>query len=223
MMRQLVLELLPPPAPGFDNFVAGDNAEVINAVADWSAGRGQTNCLLLWGETGCGRSHLLAASRATRVDARCAPDLDVLPAAVDGMSRIAVDNVEALSATGQIALFNLFNRLAAAGGRLLTSAALPPQQLSLREDLRTRLGSGLIFRLRPLTDTQKAQALRERALTRGLKLSDELIETLFRQARRDMGTLAALIDALDRFTLEHRRPVTLPLLRQLLAQSEPVA
>lgn len=217
-MQQLLLDLLPPPRPSLANFVIGSNGAALAALRAWQTEAEVPPCLLFWGEPGSGRSHLLAASGADCVDARHDGDLAGVPDAFPAQFRLAVDNVETLSAAGQIALFNAFNRLRASGGRLLASAPLPPQQLLLREDLRTRLGGGLIYRLQPLTDAEKARALRERAGSRALNLSDEAIDTLFRYARRDMGSLVALVDALDRFTLEHRRPVTLPLLRQLLAE-----
>ena len=85
------------------------------------------------------------------------------------------------------------------------------------EDLRTRLGSGLIYRLQPLTDAEKAAAVATLARERALKLSTEVINYLLRHASRDMRTLAMLVIALDQYTLEQKRPVTLPLLRELLA------
>ena len=129
---------------------------------------------------------------------------------------LAVDNVEALDESGQIALFNLFNRLRAAGGRLLTAADAPPKGLVLREDLRTRLGSGLIYRLHPLTDDEKTAALNAQATARGMKLPREALTYLQARAPRDMRSLAALLTALDRYSLEHQRPITLPLLREVL-------
>jgi DnaA family protein len=129
---------------------------------------------------------------------------------------LAVDNVEQLNDDGQIALFALFNQLQASGGRLLTTAIQPPRHLALREDLRTRLGSGLIYRLHPLSDAEKAAALAAQARERALKLTPETIDYLMRHAPRDMRALSALIVALDRYTLEYQRSVTLPLLRQLL-------
>ncbi|WP_409035157.1 HdaA/DnaA family protein, partial [Methylibium sp.] len=35
---------------------------------------------------------------------------------------------------------------------------------------------------------------------------------------RDLGSLMALLDALDDFSLSHQRAVTVPLLKQMLAQ-----
>ena len=166
----------------------------------------------LWGESGSGRSHLLQASTFVYVDALLDPALSRVP----GAELLAVDNVDQLDESGQIALFNHFNRLKMAGGKLLTSAPQPPVHLTLREDLRTRLGSGLIYRLLPLSDAEKAAALAAQAKERALKLTPESIDYLMRHAPRDMRTLSMLIVALDQYTLEQKRPVTLPLLRELL-------
>ena len=136
-------------------------------------------------------------------------------------SLIAIDNVEALNDAGQIALFNTFNRLRASGGRLLVTAAAPPLQLALREDLRTRLGSGLIFRLRPLHDTEKVAALAAQARQRGMRLAPEALDYVMARAPRDMRSLSAFLAALDRYSLEHKRPLTLPLLRSLLQSGQP--
>ncbi|MDR3323536.1 MAG: DnaA regulatory inactivator Hda, partial [Zoogloeaceae bacterium] len=129
---------------------------------------------------------------------------------------LAVDHVEALSETGQIALFNLFNRLRAQNGRLLVASCQPPAHLSLREDVRTRLGSGLVDRLVPLSDAQKGAAIFHQAEERAMPLAPEMIDYLLRHAPRDMRTLSALVAALDDYALEHKRPLTLPLLRALL-------
>lgn len=215
-MRQLLLELLPESPPSLDNFVPGSNGETLDAFTGWLAGERGEFSFCLWGEAGSGCSHLLKASGFAYLDAAADPALATLPAA----DRLAVDHVEALDAGGQIALFNAFNRKKTAGGRLLTAAPQPPAHLSLREDLRTRLGSGLIYRLHPLSDPEKAAALATQARERALKLSPQAIDYLLRHAPRDMRTLAAFVVALDRYTLEHKRAVTLPLLRELLLPRE---
>ena len=215
-MRQLILDLLPESPPSLDNFVSGGNGETLAALTAWLAGGRAESCFCLWGEPGSGRTHLLLASGLPRVDAALDPALVSAPAATD---QLAVDNVDALDAAGQIALFNHFNRLKAAGGRLLSAASQPPAHLALREDLRTRLGSGLIYRLHPLSDHEKAAALAAQAKERALKLTPESIDYLLRHAPRDMRALSALVVALDRYTLEHKRAVTLPLLRDLLTET----
>ncbi|WP_291988786.1 DnaA regulatory inactivator Hda [Candidatus Accumulibacter sp. ACC007] len=212
-MRQLILDLLPEERPSFENFVAGGNAEALTGLAAWLAPVNREPLFFLWGEAGAGKSHLLQASEAAYSDARMDPDLSEI--APDGCTH-AVDNVEALSARGQISLFNLINRLCTSGGRLLAAASVPPRQLRLREDLRTRLGSSLVYRLQPLSDGEKLAALGEQARARGLLLPAEAFTYLFLRAPRDMRSLTALLMAIDRYSLEHQRPVTLSLLREVL-------
>ncbi|WP_300452127.1 DnaA regulatory inactivator Hda [Accumulibacter sp.] len=212
-MRQLLLDLLPEVPPGLDNFVAGENVETLAALAAWLSPSGGETLFHLWGGTGSGKSHLLRASHATYHDAGQDPDLSRVVAPGDWQ---AVDNVEALSERGQIALFNLINRLPADGGRLLTAASVPPLRLMLREDLRTRLGSGLVYRLQPLSDAEQRAALEEQARARGMRLPPEAFNYLFLHARRDMRSLTALLIAIDRYSLEYKRSITLPLLREVL-------
>lgn len=220
-MRQLILDLLPEVPPSLDNFVAGGNGESLTGLAAWLAPDSREPSLLLWGEAGAGKTHLLRASQAQYSDASADPDLAKADEHIDLAEGFhAVDNVEALSETGQIALFNLFNRLRASGGRLLTTASQPPLQLALREDLRTRLGSGLIYRLHVLTDSEKIQALATQAKARGLRLPPEALDYLLAHAPRDMRSLSAFVAALDRYSLEHKRAITMPLLREVL-QSTP--
>lgn len=215
-MRQLILDLLPEAAPSLDNFVAGGNLETLTGLAAWLAPENREPLLFLWGEAGAGKTHLLRASEARYIDAADDPELDGIGAALDFY---AIDGIEALGENGQIALFNLFNRLRAAGGRLLVAAAVPPLQLRLREDLRTRLGSGLVYRLQPLTDAEKLDAIRAQATARGLRLPADALNYLFARTPRDMRSLAAFLAALDRYSLEHQRPITLPLLREVLHEA----
>jgi DnaA family protein len=215
-MRQLILDLLPENPPGLDNFVPGGNAEIVTALSAWALPENRETSLLLYGESGSGKTHLLRACADAYHDALVTPLLDEGMASGDAPWCVAVDNVEALSGDGQIALFNLFNRLRATGGRLLTAANQPPRHLPLREDLRTRLGSGLVYRLTPLTDAEKQTALAAQAAARALTLPPGALDYLLARARRDMRHLMAILAALDRYSLEYKRPITLPLLREVL-------
>ena len=215
-MRQLILDLLPEAPPSLDNYVVGGNGEALTGLAAWLAADNRESSLLLWGEAGAGKTHLLRACATTYCDAGADPDLAQLGDADAARAVLAVDNVEALSERGQIALFNCFNRQRAAGGRLLSAAGRPPLLLTLREDLRTRLGSGLIYRLLALTDDEKIAALATQATARGLRLPPEALDYLLARAPRDMRSLSAFLAALDRYSLEHKRPITVPLLREVL-------
>jgi len=215
-MRQLLLQLAPPPAPTLDNYVPGRNGAVLQALRELARGAGAERFVYLWGEAGSGRTHLLrglaqAAGARGSLYFGGAP-----PERIEDSQVIAVDNVQALSADGQIALFDRYNRARAAGGALAVSGDAAPAQLALRADLRSRLAWGLAFQLHPLSDAEKAAALREHARARALELPEDVIAYLLKHARRDMASLIGILDALDRYSLEQKRPVTLPLVRDAL-------
>jgi DnaA family protein len=127
-----------------------------------------------------------------------------------------IDDCDQLDETRQQALFHLINQVRDNGSILVASAKQAPLQLALREDLRTRLGWGLVYQLHGLSDEEKIDALSKSAEARGLSLSAGVLPYLLTHFRRDMQSLSTMLDALDRYSLETQRPITLPLLRELL-------
>ncbi|MDP2828101.1 MAG: DnaA regulatory inactivator Hda [Sulfuricellaceae bacterium] len=217
-MKQLVLDIAADVAPSLENFLAGRNAELLHALKTVLDGRVGERFIYIWGESGCGKTHLL------RAWSRAAEQMS-LPTAfssahahmeIQGGELIAVDDVEKLDESGQIELFHLYNRLRESNGSLLVSGSIAPAGLAVRPDLLTRLGWGLVYQVHGLSDMEKGQALQAHARERGFNLPQEVLDYLLRHWRRDLSSLMAVLDALDRYTLEQQRPVTIPLLRQLL-------
>jgi len=220
-MKQLALELALPPAPTLDNFVVGDNAEVMAAVRALARGDGGERFVYLWGGSGSGRTHLLravlrewcAAGRITRFYSRDVPPAAAAVAATDA---IAVDDVQHMPPPAQIELFNIYNILRESSGLLLVAADVPPARLGLRPDLLTRLAWGLVYEVRTLSEGDRHAALRDYAIARGFELPDEVSAYLLARAPRDLSSLRALVDTLDRLSLEQKRAITVPLARELL-------
>jgi DnaA family protein len=227
MTQQLILDLLPPSPPTLDNFVIGENGAPLDALRHCQPGR----AIYLWGAPGSGRSHLLRACASPGhahyhgADDDPAALKDIATAEDLPLRLIAIDNVEHLDALSQAALFALYNRwreVAATHNAfaLILAGDRAPMAMPLREDLRTRLGWDLVFRLELLSDNDRAEALRTRAAERGLQLSNEVVSWVLTHYDRDMSRLSILIDALDRYSLERQRAITLPLLKDLLASSQ---
>jgi len=131
---------------------------------------------------------------------------------------LAVDEVEALDDAAQIGLFALYNRMRETGGLLLVTGTQAPAQMTLRDDLRTRLGWGLVYQVHALNDAEKAQALQQHAQARGFELSPEVVTYLLRHGRRDLPSLLALLDALDEHCLRLKRLASVPLLKEVIQQ-----
>jgi len=218
MIQQLPLDLLRPPPPTLENFVPGVNAAVVAALRDVLQGRGP-QFVHLWGAAGSGRSHLLAAIVRA---AGSGPELIVqgVPDFVPERRVYVVDDVHLLDAAGQMALFALQNQVREHGATFLVTAAdLPPSQLRLREDVRTRLAWGLVFALRPIPESDQAAALLAYARARGARVDEDLVPYMLTRLPRDMRTLVSVLDALDAYALARQRALTIPLLREFLQQN----
>jgi DnaA family protein len=192
-VKQLLLDIKPLSAPSLDNFVVGRNAE---ALASLKNAANNNTFIYLWGEKGSGKTHLLSACQAI------------------GM-RVA-DDVHLLDNHAQIALFNTYNQLKETGEILICAGSNAPTQMGLRDDLATRLAWGLVYQLHPLSDDEKAAALKQHAAERGMLLPDEVTDYCLRYLRRDLPTLMAVLDALDEWSLVSKKPVTVPMLKKLL-------
>lgn len=217
-MKQLLLDIAADMTPTLDNFIPGRNVELLHTLQTILQGGAGERFVYVWGEPGSGRSHLLRAwiHAARQQGMRAAYVPGEIPLQWEGGGLVAVDDVARLGQDGQIALFHLYNRLRESGGALLVSGPVAPAGLDLRPDLLTRLGWGLVYQVQGLNDAEKALALQEHARARGFVLPQEVLDYLLRHWRRDLPSLMAVLEALDRITLEQQRPVTVPLLRQLL-------
>ena len=214
-MTQLLLDIAPDWVPTLDNFVVGRNVELLSALRHALSGSASERCFYLWGEAGSGKSHLLQALvQQARV-------LGCSAAYVKGdvpelAQVVAIDDVQVLDDSQQIALFELYNKMRESGGMLLVSGTAAPAHLTLRDDLRTRLGWGLVYQVHALSDAEKEQALQRHAEARGLILPNEVTQYLLRHGRRDLPALLALLDALDAHCLRLKRAASVPLLKEVM-------
>lgn len=219
-MQQYLLELSPAPTPRLDNFIAGRNAEA-RAALDYALARNARESVYLWGESAAGKTHLLRAAVTAAVDSGLTPryiDCATDPDFTGDLSGdwLSADNVASLSELGQIRLFDLYNVLRERGGMLLAAGPAAPGRLLLRPDLRSRLGWGLVFQLHRLDDAEKRVALAAHARRRGFDLKPELVEFMLNRWPRDLLSLIKVIDALDRYSMQHKRSVSVDLLREMM-------
>lgn len=214
----MILDIRPDAPPTFDNFLTGANAEAVIALRDFIASPGIETMFLLWGEAGTGKSHLLSAAattcRETGHSSLYLSPGERLPESLRGW--LFVDDVEQLDDLAQIDLFNLINQAREGAGHIVAASVAAPAALELRTDLRSRLSWGLTYRLAPLSDGEKLEALSSRALARGMDFSAELGRHMLSHCRRDLPHLLALVDGLDEYSMSLKRPPTLPLLREYL-------
>ncbi len=209
------------PDHSFASFVAGSNAA---AVAHLRGGGTQRSPVsYLWGAGGSGKTHLLRALvRQVHEQGQRSGWFEPatpLPWELDeSWSLVVIDDCQALDEARQHAAFALFVEATTHGIAVAAAGRLPPVDLPLREDLRTRLGWGHVFALQPLGEAEMRAALRREADRRGVFLSDEVMDYLLTRFERNLKPLMAQLDRLDRFSLANKRAITVPMLKQMLAE-----
>jgi DnaA family protein len=227
-MRQLPLGVRLRERSVFATWFAGPNAAALAQAQ--AAAAGQRSVLWLCGPAGTGKTHLLQAAAADAPEAAAAGYLPLGqlaalgPAVLQGWSPsrcLALDDVDAVvgQRPWEEALFGVYREIEESGGSLLLSAAAPPALLRFSlPDLGSRCAAAAVFQLRPLDEAAQREALRLRARLRGLELPEETALYLQRRFPRDMVTLYGLLDTLDDAALVAQRRLTVPFIREVLAQ-----
>ncbi|MCX7269037.1 MAG: DnaA regulatory inactivator Hda [Betaproteobacteria bacterium] len=228
-MKQIALDIGVSVGPSLGNFHPGHNAAALAHLELWMAGRTRSPVpTFLWGDNGSGKTHLLRAvadhirnqgarvgwmDKTTVQPPEFNPEWEVL----------LLDDVQFFSAVQQHMAFNWFVNAATPGAArqpwVLAAGSLPPQDLPLREDLRTRLGWGHVFHLQLLDDDQRREVLLKHAQALGMHLGKDLLDYLLSRFSRDLGHLIHLLEQLDNYALQTQRPLTIPLLRAMLDET----
>jgi DnaA-homolog protein len=222
---QIPFELFEPEPPTLDNFLMGDNAEAVarvRALATHTHDEAKVDApaITLWGGHAVGKTHLLRAASSKSSRAMFLSTLDAVwpgdPFMDCGL--LAVDDVDRATEAQQAWLFTAFNHVVAQGGAVVTSGATPPITWQVRDDLRTRLGSGIVFELRAIPQDALLPLLYDYALQRGIEISEEVLTYVLSHTKRDVATLCHSINGIDRLSLALKRPITIPLVRAFLAE-----
>ncbi len=188
--------------------------------------------LYLFGASGSGKSHLLYAACVHAQELGLTSQLLALddfrqysPRLFDGLEQldlVCLDNIQAIAGDShwQVALFDLYNRMVEQGKRLMIVADEAPLQLGISlPDLVSRLQACTIFQLRLLSDDDKQKLLQQKARLRGIDLPDEVARFLLNRQQREIRALVAILDKLDKASIVHQRKLTIPFVKDVLAQN----
>jgi DnaA family protein len=216
-MKQIPLPIATEVPRTFDNFLAGANRAALEHLAALAPGAPP---VYLWGPTGSGKTHLLRAVAARRGGTRIGwfDARDPAPwTRSEPWTLVVLDDCQAFDAAQQQEAFALFVESAPREVAIVAAGRMPPVDLPLREDLRTRLGWGHVFALQPLAEAEVRAALRREAERRGVFLSDDVMDFLLHRFARDLKHLMGLLDRLDTYALASKRALSVPLLKDMLA------
>lgn len=229
-----LLALKFPDDETFASFYPGQNAELLTQLKNNVVGTGEP-ILYMWGESGSGRSHLLHAL-CSEVDEQGesvayiplhhyrSMTLDIFEN-MENITLVCIDNVDAIAGDKkwEKALFDFYNRWLdnkdnrMQGANLVISASDLPKQIGIElVDLISRLEWGACHHLQSLNDEEKLGALQLRAQLKGMRLPIDVGRFLLNRLSREMCMLLNTLDQLDNASLEAKRKLTIPFVKEVL-------
>ncbi len=225
---QIPLKLNSQERYQFDNFYFIDQ-ELKLAISDFCESS-TMGFMFLWGAKATGKTHLALAVVDYLQKTKRAVYLPLAelvntgsPAvleSVENLDLLCIDDLDAIAGKQQWeeALFHCFNRLQNTGCKLLVASHTNPAMTAITlADLRSRLATGLVYKLEPLDDEEKHRMLMLQAQSSGLKLPEEVAHYLLRHHSRDVTELMILLKKLDSASMVEKRRLTIPFVRQILA------
>lgn len=228
MHPQLTLPLDPAPATSFETFhVAESNAVAYRIVRAFVDGSSADRQIVLWGERGAGKSHLLSAAcqavsghgyRIAYLPGELAGQRDAL-VGLEQCELVCIDDLQRLGRSAEIDLCQCIERCRAANTMLLFAADRPPEELGLvREELLRLLDLGPRYRVGALEGEGLREALREELGRRSLQIGDEVLDYLLRHVEPNMATLRPVLERLIDIALGERRKLTVASVRSALEE-----
>jgi DnaA-homolog protein len=221
-MKQLALDIGLARGPSLASFCAGPNEAALKHLQLWAGSPTRSPVpTYLWGPSGSGKTHLLeAVVQSLREQGAAAGWLDASvhepPEFNEAWAVVLLDEVHLYTAVQQHAAFNWFVNAQSLQRGVLAAGGLPPADLQLREDLRTRLGWGHVFQLQVLSEPERRAVLRQAADARGVFLGDEVMDFMLTRFSRDLAHLMQLLEQLDGYAMQTKRAITIPLIKSML-------
>lgn len=227
---QLLLPVTLNSGQNFETFVESkqSNGLVVSALKEAILSSDFTAHYIAGGESsGC--SHLLSAcchyanqNSLTSILMPLDQVIQMTPAAIEGLENVdlvCIDNFDCIQGdkTWETAIFNLFNSLQQSNATLIFSGHHVPQELQLTlPDLTSRLQWCTLFQLTSLSGDEKVSALVQHAHYMGFELTEDVVKFMLNRLPRKMSFLMQALNTLAKKSIEKKRKVTVPFVKQEL-------
>ena len=197
------------------------NRETIALIDNLFKFNYKDNRIYLWGPSAVGKTHILIATikkflnlNKEVIDMSFIDDNDTFN--LGSIDLFFLDDIERADDKIQNNLFNIFNMSENENATILITGSLPPNQMSLRPDLRTRLAQCLVLNLKELEDEEKKDVLLKRSYFMGINLKLEIIDYLLKNYNRNMHELIKLIEKIDKESIIQKKRITIPFIKSFM-------
>ncbi|TQV84532.1 DnaA regulatory inactivator Hda [Aliikangiella coralliicola] len=225
-MLQLPLNVQLNDNANFDNFLSGDNLQLVEKLTKLTATSAEF--IFVWGSAESGKTHLAQAlcnhfnQQAWSAAYLPLANRDLSAEILDGMSVMELVCIDDLASVEkdkawEEGLFDLYNNLKLEQKNLVVFSASPPAKSSIKlADLKSRLSAMEIYKIEPLNDEQKITLLQKRAANRGMDVPADVAKFILSRQSRSVSDLIDILDQIDHSSMVLQRKVTIPLIKEIL-------
>lgn len=225
-MLQLPLDIQLNDSAKFNNYFVGENGQLFDKLRTLDSTT--DSFIFVWGAQGVGKSHLAQAACHSLVSSEKiiayfpVGDLGVHSESLENLEHVdfvCIDGFESVAGSQkwETAFFNLFNQLRLHNHQLVIFSQLSPSQLSISlADLKSRLGSMEIYKLKAISDRQKTDFLIDYGKSRGLDIAQDVASFILTRTNREVKSIQLIVKKLDQQALTHKRRITVPFVKNIL-------
>lgn len=214
---QLAFDMSFDPVYRWENFyISSSNEKAVTQIRQWP--RWQSPILLVQGPAHCGKTHLAhlwqQESRAKFLDLE-QTSLDALAQLIHDKPYVILEDIEHIR--DEVKLFHLFNLVHEHHGSLLVTARTPPHQWSFKlPDLMSRCRALPVVGIQQPDDDLLHALLIKRFSDVQLRVAPRVLDYLIHHMERSYKAVELISQEINRQSLERKRGVTVPFVRNVL-------
>ena len=137
---------------------------------------------------------------------------------LDNFSHIFIDSFNECfeNKISEIDLFNLYNLSKDNSSKLILRENSLTQKNILLPDLKSRINSNIELVMPKLTDKDKKHIIEIELIKRGLSIKEKNLDFIMNHSSRNLETLQTLVNKLDKLTMERKKNISIPLIKELI-------
>ena len=137
---------------------------------------------------------------------------------LDNFSHIFIDSFNECfeNKISEIDLFNLYNSSKDNSSKLILRENSLTQKNILLPDLKSRINSNIELVIPRLTDKDKKHIIEIELIKRGLSIKEKNLDFIMNHSSRNLETLQTLVNKLDKLTMERKKNISIPLIKELI-------
>lgn len=200
---------------GQDFMVSACNETAVGWLDHW--GQWPSPFLVIYGEKGCGKTHLASVFQAA-TGARSLTELSDDPYEVFAGHRVVIlENAQKIAEETPKALFHLYNYAKENGCSVLLTARTAPKQWQISlADLKSRLGAAAVAAIAPPDEALLSALIVKLFADRQVIIDHDVVDFMVRRLPRSFEAVQFCVETVDKAALAQKRKITVPLVRNTL-------